>query len=115
MANDPDYSFILEARHAIEASTARHAAMRAAADKENQTLLLMRRSAGRISPRGRRAAFIWRSRKPRTMWCCCKPHARFLRRPAILRQTGRQRMYRSARILKADGTTPGGDGRHSGR
>lgn len=36
MANDPDYSFdILEARHAIEASTAWHAAMRAtAADKE---------------------------------------------------------------------------------
>ena len=36
MADDPDYSFdILEARHAIEASTAWHAAMRAtAADKE---------------------------------------------------------------------------------
>ncbi|MEG1212147.1 MAG: transcriptional regulator LldR [Leclercia sp.] len=36
MANDPDYSFdILEARHAIEASTAWHAAMRATpADKE---------------------------------------------------------------------------------
>lgn len=36
MANDPDYSFdILEARHAIEASTAWHAALRATeADKE---------------------------------------------------------------------------------
>ncbi|WP_247752630.1 transcriptional regulator LldR, partial [Citrobacter freundii] len=36
LADDPDYSFdILEARHAIEASTAWHAAMRAtAADKE---------------------------------------------------------------------------------
>ncbi|ENK6549062.1 transcriptional regulator LldR, partial [Salmonella enterica subsp. enterica serovar Braenderup] len=36
LADDPDYSFdILEARHAIEASTAWHAAMRAtSADKE---------------------------------------------------------------------------------
>lgn len=42
MANDPDYSFdILEARHAIEASTAWHAAMRAtAADKEKIRLCL---------------------------------------------------------------------------
>lgn len=78
MANDPDYSFdILEARHAIEASTAWHAAMRAtAADKEKSDSALMRRSAKtRISPPRPTCAFIWRSRKPRTMWCCCKPCA----------------------------------------
>lgn len=42
MADDPDYSFdILEARHAIEASTAWHAAMRATeADKEKIRLCL---------------------------------------------------------------------------
>lgn len=40
MADDPDYSFdILEARYAIEASTAWHAAMRATATKKDSALL----------------------------------------------------------------------------
>ncbi len=78
MANDPDYSFdILEARHAIEASTARHAAMRAtAADKEKIRLCFDATLSEDPDLASRpTCAFIWRSRKPRTMWCCCKPCA----------------------------------------
>ncbi len=118
MANDPDYSFdILEARHAIEASTAWHAAMRAtAADKEKIRLCFdATLSEDRISPPGRRAL----SSGDRGSLAQCGAvanHARFLRRPAILRQTESPAyVSRSARILKADGTTPGSDGRHSGR
>ncbi len=41
MADDPDYSFdILEARYAIEASTAWHAAMRATGRKRENSALL---------------------------------------------------------------------------
>ena len=53
MADDPDYSFdILEARYAIEASTAWHAAMRATpGEKERFSFVLKQRSAKtRISP-----------------------------------------------------------------
>lgn len=60
LADDPDYSFdILEARHAIEASTAWHAAMRATdADKEKFVCALKRpRVKTRISPRRRMSAF----------------------------------------------------------
>ncbi|VEA02116.1 L-lactate dehydrogenase operon regulator [Salmonella enterica subsp. enterica serovar Sanjuan] len=119
MANDPDYSFdILEARHAIEASTAWHAAMRAtAADKEKIRLCFdatLSEDPDLASP-GRRAL----SSGDRGSLAQCGAvanHARFLRRPAILRQTESPAyVSRSARILKADGTTPGGDGRHSGR
>jgi GntR family L-lactate dehydrogenase operon transcriptional regulator len=78
MENDPDYSFdILEARHAIETSTAWHAAMRATeADKEKLGPALKRpKAATRISPRRRTSAFIWRLPRRRTTWCCCKPCA----------------------------------------
>ncbi len=80
LADDPDYSFdILEARHAIEASTAWHAAMRATdADKEKFACALKRpRAKTRISPRRRTSAFIWPSPKPRITWCSCKPCAAF--------------------------------------
>lgn len=44
MADDPDYSFdILEARYAIEASTAWHAAMRATATKKRFSFALKQR------------------------------------------------------------------------
>lgn len=85
LADDPDYSFdILEARHAIEASTAWHAAMRATdADKEKFVCALKQpRVKTRISPRRRMSASIWPSPKPRITWCSCKPCAVF--RPAAL-------------------------------
>lgn len=78
LADDPDYSFdILEARHAIEASTAWHAAMRATdAEKEKSASVLKPPSAmTRISPHRRMFASTWRSLKPHIMWCCCKPCA----------------------------------------
>ena len=70
MENDPDYSFdILEARHAIETSTAWHAAMRATeADKEKLI-------ATRTSPPRRTCAFTWRLPRRRTTWCCSRPCA----------------------------------------
>lgn len=80
LADDPDYSFdILEARHAIEASTAWHAAMRATdANKEKFVCALKRpRVKTRISPRRRMSAFTWRSPKPRITWCSCKPCSAF--------------------------------------
>ena len=78
LSDDPDYSFdILEARHAIEASTAWHAAMRAtAADKEKIRLCFEPHKAKiQISPRRQTFAFISPLRKPRTTWCCCRPCA----------------------------------------
>ena len=66
MADDPDYSFdILEARYAIEASTAWHAAMRHACEKKRFSFVLKQRSAKtRISPHKRTFVFIWRLPKP---------------------------------------------------
>jgi GntR family L-lactate dehydrogenase operon transcriptional regulator len=78
MENDPDYSFdILEARHAIETSTAWHAAMRATdADKEKLIACFeATQSSDRISPRRRTSAFTWRLPRRRTTWCCCRPCA----------------------------------------
>lgn len=78
LADDPDYSFdILEARHAIEASTARHAAMRATtADKEKIRLCFeATQSEDPDPPRRQTFAFISPLRKPRTTWCCCRPCA----------------------------------------
>ncbi len=79
MADDPDYSFdILEARYAIEASTAWHAAIRATpGDKENiSAFALKQRSAKtRISPHKRTFDFIWRLPKPHITSCCCRPCA----------------------------------------
>lgn len=119
MANDPDYSFdILEARHAIEASTAWHAAMRAtAADKEKIRLCFdatLSEDPDLASQADVR--FHLAIAEASHNVCAVANHARFLRRPAILRQTESPAyVSRSARILKADGTTPGSDGRHSGR
>ena len=75
LADDPDYSFdILEARHAIEASTAWHAAMRATdADKEKIRLCF----EATQSEDPDIASSIWRSPKPRITWCSCKPCAAF--------------------------------------
>ncbi len=79
MENDPDYSFdILEARHAIETSTAWHAAMRATdADKEKLKACFeaTQSSDPDIASRGRTCGSIWRLPRPRTTWCCCKPCA----------------------------------------
>lgn len=78
MADDPDYSFdILEARHAIEASTAWHAALRATqADKEKSGSALTRPSAKiRTSPLRPTFGFISPSPRRHTMWCCCRPCA----------------------------------------
>lgn len=78
MVDDPDYSFdILEARYAIEASTAWHAAMRATpGEKERFSFVLKQRSAKtRISPHKRTFVFIWRLPKPHITSCCCKPCA----------------------------------------
>ncbi len=95
LADDPDYSFdILEARHAIEASTAWHAAMRATdADKEKFVCALKPlRVKTRISPRRRTSASIWRSLKPRITWCCCN-HARLFELLQSSVKQSRQRMY----------------------
>ncbi len=78
MENDPDYSFdILEARHAIETSTAWHAAMRATeADKEKlKACFEATQSTTRTSPPRRTSAFTWQSPRPRTTWCCSRPCA----------------------------------------
>lgn len=80
LADDPDYSFdILEARHAIEASTAWHAAMRATdAEKSAFACALKRpRAKTRTWPHRLTFAFTWRLPKPRTMWFCYKPCAAF--------------------------------------
>lgn len=118
LADDPDYSFdILEARHAIEASTAWHAAMRAtSADKEKIRLCFdatLSEDPDLASQADVRFHLAIAEASHNVV--LCKPCA-VLRRPAILRQTESPAyVSRSARILKADGTTPGGDGRHSGR
>ena len=81
LSDDPDYSFdILEARHAIEASTAWHAAMRATdAEKRKSASALKPPKAKTLTwPRRPMSASIWRSPKRRTTWCCCKPCAVFL-------------------------------------
>lgn len=59
LADDPDYSFdILEARHAIEASTAWRGVRATDADKEKFVCALKRpRVKTRISPRRRMSAF----------------------------------------------------------
>lgn len=78
MADDPDYGFdILEARHAIEASTAWHAAMRATtADKEKIKLCFdATLSEDPDPPPVPTFAFIWRLLKPHTTWCFYKPCA----------------------------------------
>lgn len=78
MADDPDYSFdILEARHAIEASTAWHAAMRAtSADKEKIRLCFEATQSEDpdLASQGT-CAFISPLRKPRITWCCYRPCA----------------------------------------
>ncbi len=63
----------------------------------------MRRSAGRISPPGRRAL----SSGDRLAQCgAVANHSGFLRRPAILQvKQGRQRMYLVRPYSPADGTT----------
>ena len=74
MADDPDYSFdILEARYAIEASTAWHAAMRAT--QADSFALTQRSATTRTSPHKRTFAFIWPLPKPHITSCCCKPCA----------------------------------------
>ncbi len=80
LADDPDYSFdILEARHAIEASTAWHAAMRATdADKEKIRLCFeATQSEDPDIASQADVRFHRRSPKPRITWCSCKPCAAF--------------------------------------
>ncbi len=118
MANDPDYSFdILEARHAIEASTAWHAAMRATAADKEKIRLCFDATLSEDPDLASQADVRFHGDRGSLAQCgAVANHARFLRRPAILRQTESPAyVSRSARILKADGTTPGSDGRHSGR
>lgn len=115
LADDPDYSFdILEARHAIEASTAWHAAMRATdAEKERIRLCFeATQSEDPTWPHRLTFAFTWRLPKPRTMWCCYKPCAVF-RPPAILGQTEPPAdVSCPAGIRPSDRTAPGRDGGH---
>ncbi len=77
MADDPDYSFdILEARYAIEASTAWHAAMRATpAKRKIQLCFEATLSEDPDPPHKRTFVFIWRLPKPHITSCCCKPCA----------------------------------------
>ncbi len=78
MADDPDYSFdILEARYAIEASTAWHAAMRATpGDKEKiQLCFEATLSEDPTSPHKQTFVFIWRLPKPHITLFCYRPCA----------------------------------------
>ena len=114
LADDPDYSFdILEARHAIEASTAWHAAMRAtAADKEKIRLCfeatqsedpdlasqagrsLSSRHCGSLAQRG-----------------AVTDHARFLRRITVFGETEPSAYVPcAARIFATDGAASGRPG-----
>lgn len=78
MENDPDYSFdILEARHAIETSTAWHAAMRAT-DADKEKLIACFEATQSSNPDIASQAdvrFTWRLPRRRTTWCCSRPCA----------------------------------------
>lgn len=78
MADDPDYSFdILEARYAIEASTAWHAAMRATPGDKEKIQLCFEATLSEDPDIASQAdvRFIWRLPKPHITSCCCKPCA----------------------------------------
>ena len=118
MENDPDYSFdILEARHAIETSTAWHAAMRATdADKEKLKACFEATqssdpdiaSRGRAVPSGDCRGLAQRG--------AAANHARVLRPAAILRQAEPPaHVSGAAGVCPADRTARGGAQRHSGR
>lgn len=118
MENDPDYSFdILEARHAIETSTAWHAAMRATdADKEKLKACFEATqssdpdiaSGGCAVPSGDCRGLAQRG--------TAANHARVLRPAAILREAEPPaHVSGPAGVCSVDRTARGGAQRHSGR
>ncbi len=116
MANDPDYSFDI-LRPATPLKPVRHGTppcVPPLPTKRKSDSALMRRSAKTGSRLPCRRALSSGDRGSLAQCGAVANHARFLRRPAILRQTESPAyVSRSARILKADGTTPCSDGRHS--
>jgi GntR family L-lactate dehydrogenase operon transcriptional regulator len=80
LEDDPDYSFdILEARHAIEGSTAWHAALRATPIEKEKFVCALRPPwpRTRILRHKRTSAFTWQLPRRRTISYCCKPCAAF--------------------------------------
>ncbi|SUX57034.1 DNA-binding transcriptional repressor LldR [Citrobacter amalonaticus] len=117
MADDPDYSFdILEARHAIEASTAWHAAIRATtADKEkiklcfDATLSEDPDLASQVDVR-----FHLAIAEASHNVGAVTNDARVLRRSAFVGEAKpTAHVSRSARLFPADGATSGRTGCHS--
>jgi GntR family L-lactate dehydrogenase operon transcriptional regulator len=80
LEDDPDYSFdILEARHAIEGSTAWHAAYAPHPSRKKKFVCALRPPwpRTRILRHKRTSAFTWQLPRRRTISYCCKPCAAF--------------------------------------
>jgi GntR family L-lactate dehydrogenase operon transcriptional regulator len=117
MENDPDYSFdILEARHAIETSTAWHAAMRAT-DADKEKLIACFEATQSSDPDiASQADVRFHLAIAEASHNVVLLHARVLRPAAILREAEPPAdVSGSAGVCPADRTTRGGAQRHSGR
>lgn len=93
LSDDPDYSFdILEARHAIEASTARHAAMRAT-DAEKKIRLCFEATQAKTLTRLRRPTSASTAIAEASHNVVLLQTMRGFRPLTVLSQESRQRMY----------------------